>query len=596
MKIHERVMWLAASCLVLANAAYPATKTPKATAAMKTEAARQLLRERIEFWESDGKAMRCVRPADRDPPAKDWPPFPSKECSNNGAGTCKDLDLPDKCDDADTVFFSGLLCMSGDPVGCAAVREAQGSNGRWWRSARQKVLRPAEADSFPESLSEAVIRYQEAYRRLEKEAKAKKKPAPDGDAISKEAFSKGSTTFSSDAANGVYAYLIMEGRNPTTNAINPQTQKAFHEWVKWIDRNGRCKTFCGVLGAVGAPRFCLSDRCHFKMVDCSMFLVIGEYLDVKVPFCHERIVIFDTTATYVSAMERLRSKKDNLIEKLSKLPASGPLRDQLEKQFTQIEKIGLATAKDVDAEYSKLEAPLRKLLALHNELLLLSAASNSDYHAKHNVVMLTLLLEKIAKSDMRLHQYAQYRWAKHKQNAFFGYAADRSPKNFQTLAGLITKQCPAPNEKSHRRTEWKWERDPKHGAWTNTHSMYWECIHAAKLLLNDTIPPNYNSTTVPQKLVAAILTSQEVLRRLVGFLDAVDQMMPHSVGPEVTLDQFARIVRNAGATDVRKLSKEIDRAIKGPPKILGDLRRRRGGGDYDLDDVIRPKPWGGKFP
>lgn len=568
-----------------------------AKAAPNIDALKQGLRESIEFWESDGKAMRCEARADRDPPARAWPAFPTKECGANGAEKCKELDRPDGCDDADTVFFSGLLCMSGDALGCDTVRLSQGTDGRWWRSPRQKELTPMEADSPPKSLSDAIIRYQEAYKRLEEKARKEKKPAPDGDAIKKEAFSKGSTTFSSDAASGVYAYLIMQGRDPRTNAINPEAQQSFDDWVKWIRNNPLCMTFCGVLGSVGAPRFCESDRCHFKMVDCSMFLVIGDYLEVDVPFCHDHIVLFDTTATYVAAMKRLELRKDELVKRLSMIPASSKLRGEVEKQFTQISKIGLQAVQKVDAEYSKLEAPLRKRLSLHNELMLLSAASDTDYHAKHNVVMLTLLLERIARSDSRLHLYSEYRWKQHKQNAFFAYAAKRGGKNFQMVADVVQRQCPKADETAHQRTEWKWERDSKHGAWSQNHSMYWECIHVAKLLLNDTIPPNHDSTDLPQKLVGAILTSQEMMRRLVGFLDTVDQMMPGAEGPAVSLDQFARMVRNTVSINPGKLNVELRHATAGPPPIGRNRQGRGSSGDFDLDDVIKPRPWGtGGFP
>ena len=38
------------------------------------------------------------------------------------------------CEDADMTLFNGLLCASGEKLGCDAVRESQAPDGRWWRS------------------------------------------------------------------------------------------------------------------------------------------------------------------------------------------------------------------------------------------------------------------------------------------------------------------------------------------------------------------------------------------------------------------------------------------------------------------------------
>src|SRR5712664_1853578 len=53
--------------------------------------------------------------------------FPSKYSASD----------PDHCDDGDMTLFNGMLCSSDDARGCDAVRGAQGSDGRWWRSPRR---------------------------------------------------------------------------------------------------------------------------------------------------------------------------------------------------------------------------------------------------------------------------------------------------------------------------------------------------------------------------------------------------------------------------------------------------------------------------
>jgi hypothetical protein len=43
-------------------------------------------------------------------------------------------DSPHRCDDQDMTLFNGLLCSVGDVPGCDAVRRSQDSEGRWWRA------------------------------------------------------------------------------------------------------------------------------------------------------------------------------------------------------------------------------------------------------------------------------------------------------------------------------------------------------------------------------------------------------------------------------------------------------------------------------
>jgi hypothetical protein len=38
------------------------------------------------------------------------------------------------CDTGDMTLFAGLLCVSGEEIGCRMVRNSQDSTGRWWRS------------------------------------------------------------------------------------------------------------------------------------------------------------------------------------------------------------------------------------------------------------------------------------------------------------------------------------------------------------------------------------------------------------------------------------------------------------------------------
>lgn len=52
------------------------------------------------------------------------------------APLCAGYPSSEHCEDGDMTLFSGLLCYSGDPLGCDAVQNAQDATGRWHRSPR----------------------------------------------------------------------------------------------------------------------------------------------------------------------------------------------------------------------------------------------------------------------------------------------------------------------------------------------------------------------------------------------------------------------------------------------------------------------------
>jgi hypothetical protein len=68
------------------------------------------------------------------------------------------------CDDGDMALFGGLLCAAGDARGCRLVRDAQGSDGRWWRSPRRNPGNLGERKSFSRDQSNGVLLYLTASR------------------------------------------------------------------------------------------------------------------------------------------------------------------------------------------------------------------------------------------------------------------------------------------------------------------------------------------------------------------------------------------------------------------------------------------------
>jgi hypothetical protein len=193
-------------------------------------AAADELQDRMAFWES--KAFICTDGGQ---------PFPSKE-------KLPDASDPSHCDDGDMTLFNGLLCAAGDVRGCNGVKEAQDTNGRWWRSPRVKGW---EA------------------------------PAHD-------------VSFSPDMALGVLHYVA-----------HTSDKVAFRLWLSWINTSRPCiAEFAGNCLFQGWPRFCTDDaqdkRCTFRPTNCEDLERTGDYLSVpEGALCRNVLKSFDIRADYV---------------------------------------------------------------------------------------------------------------------------------------------------------------------------------------------------------------------------------------------------------------------------------------------------------
>jgi hypothetical protein len=75
------------------------------------------------------------------------------------APRCNGWPSKDNCDDGDMTLFSGLLCGSGDAIGCAAVQASQGPDGRFWRSPRRNAGNLGQPNSFSRDMSLGVLVY-----------------------------------------------------------------------------------------------------------------------------------------------------------------------------------------------------------------------------------------------------------------------------------------------------------------------------------------------------------------------------------------------------------------------------------------------------
>ena len=86
---------------------------------------------RIVFWQNYGPRCRS---------------FPSK------------LHADGSCDDGDATLFNSLLCYAGSVESCEAVKNAQGDDGRWYRSPRKEELK-MQKNSFSRDQMMGVLLY-----------------------------------------------------------------------------------------------------------------------------------------------------------------------------------------------------------------------------------------------------------------------------------------------------------------------------------------------------------------------------------------------------------------------------------------------------
>lgn len=168
------------------------------------------LKDRMAFWET--KAFSCNAAGVI---------YPSKEHAVD----------PNSCDDGDMTLFNGLLCASGDARGCDAVKNAQGIDGRWWRSPGKIGV-----EARPGTKDEA--------------------------------------SFSPDMALGVWLYVTTE-----------KNSKDYQRWVHWLDAERPCIATLGNTCVVkGWPRVCRDDaldkRCTFRPTTCNLLEIVGKNLSV----------------------------------------------------------------------------------------------------------------------------------------------------------------------------------------------------------------------------------------------------------------------------------------------------------------------------
>lgn len=337
--------------------------------------------------------------------------------------------LSKTCDDGDSVMFNALLCRAGVESGCNAVRLSQDHDGRFWRSPNKRAERPAEATGLE----------------------------------------KGQTSFSGDHATGLMVYFG-----------HTQDAEAFRRWIAWINSNERCTSFCGSM-PIGTPRYCKNDRCALRIGDCQTLLLLGARLKVGVPFCS--VDPFNAIPTFASAAQALKKAYD---ETLGKLPVQPPelkaLRDNFDKALAAHEE----AVAPIAALRTRIEAAAVQALSLAQIEKAVSARVNNRGYSRHNAMVMVMALQEWGSGSAGMSAEAVRIAADEPQNPFFQYVAHRRVSK-ASMQPLLLAECPSRSDPMNHRFQWAWERDTAEQAWLKT--MYWDCLFAARLFLEEQAYP-----------------------------------------------------------------------------------------------------------
>lgn len=177
------------------------------------------------------------------------------------------LDPDDLCGDGDQTTYDGMLCAAGVKEGCDAVREAQDSSGRWFRSPHRRWMWTARC--------------------------------PDKTLDSKLYRDRCALGFSPDMNLGVLLYALQTG-----------DRAGYQRWLAWLNMNAATTVLCKKRGdqidfsdcvKVEWPRVCPEDlgydkepgafqidgryggKCALRPTDALDFAAVNDALGVDVP-------------------------------------------------------------------------------------------------------------------------------------------------------------------------------------------------------------------------------------------------------------------------------------------------------------------------
>jgi hypothetical protein len=434
--------------------------------------------------------------------------FPSKEAESGAPA----------CDDSDSVMFNALLCRSGDPRGCNTVKLSQDDNGRFWRSPKRKLERPAD----PTAADDAIAKIQS--RDL------------------------GETTFSGDHATGLFVYF---------GHMGDKEKDAFKNWIAWIDSNERCLTFCGAM-PIGTPRFCKNDRCAFRPGDCSVLVLLGRKLGVGVPFC-----TIDPISPIPTVVNLAQAMKNSYDETIGKFPIQPPMLKLLRDNFDKALKAYEDAIAPIEELRTRVEAEAVRALMLAQIEATLSAKLNDRGFSRHNALVEIMILQDWGLGKSWMSNAAGQIADNEPLNPFFQYVAHRR-SNKDSMLPLIGTECPnEATDTNHLRRQWSWERDTAKKEWNNT--MYWDCLFIAAMYREKGAPPPDDDSTenaLRAALIQAINLANAALATTQGSLKAITDLLAEATNPvdaaKKKIDEAVDAAKNPGQTVQKKVDDARD--------------------------------------
>ncbi|WP_407156341.1 hypothetical protein [Bradyrhizobium sp. STM 3557] len=303
------------------------------------------------------------------------------------------------------------------------------------------------------------------------------------------------TTFSRDHATGLYVYF---------GHMGDKEKQAFEKWIRWINSNERCLTFCGAM-PVGTPRFCKNDRCAFGPGDCPTLIALGRRMGVGVPFCSiDGITPIPTVQNLAQAMKNFY---DHTIRRFPfEPPELKLLRDKFDKALKAYED----AVAPIEKLRTTIEAEAVLALTIPQIDSTIAAKVNGRGFSRHNALVQIMILQDWGLGKRSMSDVASRIADEEPLNPFFQYVAKRRSSK-DSMLPLITKECPDQEaDVPHLRSQWSWERDSTEEAWKNT--MYWDCLFIAAMYTEMGLTPpdrDSNESALRVMLAGAIKHAQE---------------------------------------------------------------------------------------
>ena len=433
--------------------------------------------------------------------------------SDAGSFPSKEPDSAAPCDDGDSVMFNALLCRSGDPRGCNTVKLSQDEEGRFWRSPRKRLMHPKEPSAADDARAE-----------LQKRGKEE-------------------TTFSGDHATGLFVYFGHTG---------DREKEAFAKWIRWINSNERCLTFCGFM-PIGTPRFCKNDRCAFGPGDCSTLLLLGRRLGVGVPFCS-----VDPISPIPTVQNVAQGMKNFYDHTIGRFPIQPPDLKFLRDNFDRALKAYEDAIAPIEQLRTKIEAEAVLALMIPQIKAAISAKVNDRGFSRHNALVQIMILQDWGLGKHWMTEKVNDVANDEPLNPYFQYVAKRR-SNKDSMLPLIAKECPdeAPDVR-HPRRQWSWERDTAKEEWKT--NMYWDCLFIAAMYReNSSIPPDDDSTenALRALLADAIKVVQEAEAQVKAALEQIEDLLK-KVNPVATIKENLDALKDAATHPGDALEKKVD--------------------------------------